>query len=181
MEVRRDTYDLIKRRGLLAALYFSFVIIFSNGSAQANSLPEPNGEVILTISGKLTRHNGKGIVRLDRAMLEMIGTHEIVTQTFYSSKASKWRGVLMRNLLAYIGAKGDDIEVVALDRYRAVIPRSDFEKYDVILALEQNDEKLTVRSRGPSRIIYPSDQNEELRAPEYGARLVWQIEKMIIK
>lgn len=149
--------------------------------AFADPLPEPTGKVILTISGKLSNHNGRGEVRLDRRMLETIGMHALNTRSYSTGKRAVWRGVLMRDLLAYVGARGQEIEAVALDNYRMTIPRSDFETYDVILALEHNGDPLTVRTRGPSRLIYPFDQHEELRSHDYGMRLVWQLSRLVVK
>lgn len=150
-------------------------------AASARQLPEPKGKVILTISGRLSNHNGKGEVRFDREMLKQIGMHELNTRSYSSGKRSIWRGVLMRDLLAYIGAKGTEIEAIALDNYRMTIPREDFNKYDVILALENNGRPLSVRTRGPTRLIYPYDQHEELRNHNSGMRLVWQISRMVVR
>ncbi len=149
--------------------------------ASARMLPEPKGKVILTISGKLSHHNGKGEVRLDREMLQQIGMHELNTRSYASTKSSIWRGVLMRDLLAYVGAKGTEIEAIALDNYRMTIPRDDFDKYDVILAMENDGKQLSVRTRGPTRLIYPYDQYEELRTHDSGMRLVWQLSRMVVR
>lgn len=163
-------------------MMIALVAIFASAqSSLADTLPEPKGKVILTISGKLSNHNGRGEVRLDRAMIEQIGMHELDTRSYAGGKRGIWRGVLMRDLLSYVGAKGDKIEVIALDNYRMTIPRSDFVTYDVIVALEHNGKKLSVRTRGPSRIIYPYDQHEELRNLDHGMRLVWQLSRLVVK
>ena len=144
-------------------------------------MPEPTGKVILTISGKLANHNGHGEMRFDREMLEKLGMHELETRSFSSSKRAKWSGVLMRDLLAYVGAKGKQVDVIALDNYRMTIPRSDFDTYDVIVALKRNGKALSIRTRGPTRIIYPYDQHEELRNHDHGMRLVWQLKRLMVK
>ncbi len=151
------------------------------GKASARTMPEPTGKVILTVAGKLAHHNGHGEMRFDRQMLEKLGMHELETRSFLNTKRAKWRGVLMRDLLAYVGAKGKQVEAIALDNYRMTIPRSDFNTYDVILALKRNGKALSIRTRGPTRIIYPYDQHEELRNHDHGMRLVWQLKRLIVK
>ena len=150
-------------------------------SVSAGQLPDPQGPVILTMSGRLANHNGHGAARFDRKMIVSLGLRDLTTHTIYSKVASNWRGILVRDLLHYVGAKGKEVEVYALDDYRSTIPISDFEKYDVLLAVDKDGEALTIRTRGPTRIIYPYDQNEELHDTKFAARYVWQIKKMIVK
>ena len=137
--------------------------------------------MILTVSGRLANHNGHGEMRYDRALLESLGMKTLKTHTFYSSSSSEWRGVWVRDLLKHVGAKGDKIEVIALDDYRTVIPREDFEKFNVMLAFERDGKKLSIRTRGPTRIIYPHDHHVELHDEKYAPRYVWQLKKLIVK
>ena len=172
---------------LLQRIVFGIAITFFacagalSAHAWADELPYPQEDIILTISGAVQNHNAKGLVYLDRPMIEAIGLSEVNTHTVYSSKAHQWHGVLMRDLLVYVGAKGDTIEVHALDGYRTEIPVQDFYDYDVLLATKQDGRDLSIRRRGPIRIIYPIDHDESLLDPKYTSRFVWQIEKMIVK
>ena len=178
---REESHSYLSR--ILPALLATLFVLWSGSAAllRAETLPEPQGKVILTVSGNLSNHNGQGIVRLDRQMLMDIGLHELSTRSYSLGEPSLWRGVLMRDLLAFVGARGKEIEAISLDKYRKKIPRVDFETYDVILALEKNGKPLSIRTRGPTRIIYPYDQHEELQSQAYGGRLVWQIKKIVVK
>lgn len=167
--------------GLLVSLLCLAGTYLAVAPASARTFVEPEGKVILTISGKLAHHNGRGEFRFDRKMLEAIGMHELNTRSYAKGQPAIWRGVLMRDLLDFVGAQGVEVEAIALDNYRMTIPRWDFDNYDVILALEQNGKPLSVRTRGPTRIIYPYDQHKELQTHEYGVRLVWQIKKLVVK
>ncbi len=172
---------------LLQRTFFGFVAILCacagalSAHAWADELEYPQEDIILTISGAVQNHNAKGLVYLDRPMIEDIGLSELTTHTVYSSKAHNWHGVLMRDLLSYVGAKGKTIEVHALDGYRTEIPVRDFYDYDVLLATRQDGQDLSIRRRGPIRIIYPIDHDESLLDPKYTSRFVWQIEKIIVK
>nr|WP_319390265.1 molybdopterin-dependent oxidoreductase [uncultured Cohaesibacter sp.] len=177
--------------GALARLHLKLVcgIIFSTVTCleahsvfvYADELSWPQRDVILTITGKLDNHNANGAVLLDRPMIEKIGLRELHTRTIYSSTPHLWRGVLMRDLLDYVGSKGELVEFRALDGYSVTIPIKDFYDHDVLLALRQNGKDLSIRRRGPTRLIYPRDLDASLLDPKYAARSVWQIEKMIVK
>ena len=174
-------------KGLLQRIFFGIAITFFacagalSAHAWADELAYPQEDIILTISGSVSNQNAKGLVYLDRQMIEDIGLSKVITHTVYSSKAHEWHGVLMRDLLAYVEAKGDTVEVLALDGYRTKIPVQDFYDYDVLLATRQDGRDLSIRRRGPIRIIYPIDHDESLLDPKYTSRFVWQIEKMIVK
>ena len=150
-------------------------------SVSASQFAKPVGKVILSISGKIAHQNVSDEFRFDRDMLKAIGMRELTTRSYEKGQVATWRGILVKDLLGFVGAKGVEVEAIALDNYRMVIPRWDFDNYDVILALEKDGQPLTVRTRGPTRIIYPYDQHAELQTPEYGVRLVWQIKKLVVK
>ena len=156
-------------------------LVWGSLPALGASLPEPKGSVVLTVSGAISNENGGGEVRFDRAMLRAIGQYEITTHTIYSSKPSTWRGVLMRDLLDYVGATGETVEFFAYDDYRVAVPVQDYQDFDVLLAFQKDGKDMSLRTRGPTRIIYPHDQHEELQDQKFAARYVWQIRKMIVK
>ncbi len=176
--INGDKGSLAAMLGLLLAWAF---VLASGQLAMAADLDQPKGRVILTVEGNLSKSNGDGKARLDREMLMAIGMKTITTNTLYSTKPSTYSGVLMRDLLDHLGAKGDKIDFLALDDYRTEAPTGDYYKFDVLLALEKDGKPLSIRMRGPSRIIYPIDQNPELRDKIYASRMVWQIKRMIVK
>ena len=45
----------------------------------------------------------------------------------------KVRGVLMRDLVKYVGGKGQSVKITSLDGYALDIPMSDFEAYDAVV------------------------------------------------
>ena len=176
-----------KRTGFTSQIFLAaLVVVFAMqlnilSPAALAQLPEPLGEVVLTISGQVERQNGIGVARFDRAMLEKIGLHSFSSRTVYDPEYYRWRGVLVRDLLTHLGAKGDTVELMALDGYHISIPIDEFSKFDIILAMEQNGQALTVRTRGPLRIIYPLDDIPEMSREQLAPNYIWQIEKIIVK
>ena len=67
---------------------------------------EPVGPVILTVSGNIEGAGAAQVVRLDRAMLEEIGTTKLKTSTAWTTGEVEFEGVLVRDLLNALGAEG---------------------------------------------------------------------------
>ena len=147
----------------------------SPASALNAALPKPSGRVLLTVTGAIEHTNAEGRAELDRETLESIGMVELETRTPFTKGTSVFRGVLVRDLLRYLGASGLQIEAGALDLYKVTIPIEDFERFDVLIALEANGKKLRVRDHGPAWIIYPWSQHEELDRELYQGRSIWQM------
>jgi hypothetical protein len=81
----------------------------------------------------------------------------------------------MRDLLARLNAESGEVHVAALNGYEADIPVSDFEAYDVILALEKDETAIPIREYGPLWVLYPFDQDEALLSEKIRFRSVWQV------
>lgn len=155
------------------------VLMFSTphaGFAQsADGLEEPNGPVILTISGKIDHTNEGSEAQFDRAMLAALPQHEFETSTPWTEGSSHYSGPLMRDLLAMVSSDYDAVHVSALNGYEAEIPVSDFNEYDVILAMQKNGEAIPIREYGPLWVLYPFDQDETLLSEKIRFRAVWQV------
>ena len=155
------------------------VLVFSTplaGLAQSvEGLEVPNGPVILTISGKVRHTNVGSEAQFDRDMLMALPQHEFETSTPWTEGVSHYSGPLMRDLLALVSAEYDEVNVSALNGYEAEIPASDFNQYDVILAVTKNGEAIPVREYGPLWVLYPFDQDEALLSENIRFRAVWQV------
>ncbi|OBX34441.1 hypothetical protein A8U91_03494 [Halomonas elongata] len=69
---------------------------------------------------------------------------------------------------------------MALNGFEASIPISDFERYDVILAMRRNGEPMPIRDFGPLFVVYPFDQHPELRTEAIRFRSVWQVNRIVV-
>jgi hypothetical protein len=143
--------------------------------AFAQSLPQPEGPVILTISGNLTQTNGDGVARFDLAMIEALAQRDTHTTTPWYEGPQHFTGPLMADLLALVGASGSNLRVVAVNDYAANLPWSDIEEYPVILASRRNGETMPVREKGPLFVIYPFDEFPDLRNEVHFSRSAWQV------
>lgn len=101
---------------------------------------------------------------------------KVATATEFTDGVVEFVGPLARDVLA--AADVGQVEMarlVAANDYSVEVPVTDFQNYDVILALEANGKKLSRRDKGPIWLIYPLDDHAELQDPTYTIRLVWQL------
>ncbi|VTP66370.1 Uncharacterised protein [Leclercia adecarboxylata] len=80
-----------------------------------------------------------------------------------------------------LGRRGLSLKSPALNDYTTVIPLSDAQKYNVILALKVNGEYMRIRDKGPLFVVYPYDSMPELNNQIFYSRSAWQVSKMMIE
>lgn len=148
--------------------------------AAAESLPRPEGPIILTVEGDITNTNHGDQAVFDRAMLESLGMVTVRTSTPWTDGVTEFEGPLGRSLLAAVGAGEGTLIVRALNDYSANVPVADFYKYQVILAMKMNGAYMRVRDKGPLFVIYPFDSSSELNTEVIHNRSVWQVKSIRI-
>ncbi|WP_198411881.1 molybdopterin-dependent oxidoreductase [Microvirga flavescens] len=162
-----------------ALLLLMPLALFAGVSAQ--ELPKPAGKIILTISGKISQKNAGDSAVFDRAALESIGKHVLLTTTNWTDGVKRFEGVLMRDLLARVGASGVVVSATALNDYTVDIPVSDFQRYDVLLAFSMDGKDLQPSDKGPLWIVYPRDRHPELNNAQHEARWIWQLRTLTVR
>lgn len=140
---------------------------------------------ILEISGAIasceTRSPaGECAVRFNFEDLLAIGTTAIATVTPYTDGIPVFEGVLLRDLLAYVGAEDAPLKMVALNDYRVTMPAQDPHEHDVLLAMKRDGEPMPVRDRGPIWVIYPSEDNAALDVLMHDHKMVWQLSEIMV-
>lgn len=147
-------------------------------TADAASLPTPEGPVILTVSGQIGVPNGEA--QFDRAGLESLGLHHLKTQTYWTEGVQDFEGILLRDLLRAVGAHGTVALMQALNDYSIEIPLSDAGSFDVLIAIKINGADMSIRDKGPLWLIYPIDQHPELDRKTTADKMIWQLSKITI-
>jgi hypothetical protein len=166
----------ISRRPLIAA-----VCVWMAALSCAHALEPATGKVILTITGKVTDKNSPAGVNFDLAMLEKLPQQTFTTQTPWDKKPIKFKGPLLRDVLAAAKASGTTLKAAALNDYQTSIPFDDAKNFDVIVAHQMNDQAIPVRTKGPLFIVYPFDTKAELRSNVYYERSAWQLKSINVE
>lgn len=157
------------------------VWLYPPQAAAAEGLPQPTGRIILTISGNIAKTNNGDKAEFDLEMLHALGTRALSMTTSWTDGTQEFSGVLMRHLMAAVGARGKTVEAVALNDYTYSIEMEDFSLYPVIVATKLNRKLLRIRDKGPLWIIYPLDTFSEEQKDSIELRMVWQLRQLIVK
>ena len=129
----------------------------------------------LRIAGAIRKDTADDYVVVDFSVLGALPRHAISTSTVVTDGVLKFEGVLMRDLLDYVGATGSSVRATALNGYEVDIPMRDFLDFDVLLAWSVNGQRLRDDDKGPFWIVYPRDQHVRLQDIRYDYRWVWQL------
>lgn len=177
--------DMLKRLTSIALALIASSAIISAAHA-SNSIAEPEGPVILEVQGHLSAAQGAAtgaerVIRFDRAGLELLPQKTLETYTDWTEGPQAFEGVLLKDLLDYVGAIGKQIRAVALNDYAVTFPASDADDYPVLLALRRNGERMRIRDKGPIWIIYPNDDPSERTPGPHNEKMVWQLRRLEIR
>lgn len=145
--------------------------------AQANRLPDLD-QPQLRIDGRIDRPGG---ITLSIRELEQLPQHRIATATPWRKEVRVYSGPLLRDLLRQVGARGQTLQALALNDYRVDIPVADAQRHDVIIATRIDGQLVPVRQLGPLMVIYPFDQQPELRTLRYYDRSIWQLQSFTVR
>ncbi|MRG70939.1 molybdopterin-dependent oxidoreductase [Alphaproteobacteria bacterium HT1-32] len=164
---------------VVTACILGLMLLLPASPAISGQLPEPAGEIILTVTGQIAHTNRDGAADFDMAMLEALEATEINTKTHWTKGASVYRGVRLDRFLSYLGARGKTLNAVALNDYRVVIPVDTMVNADAIIAYRQDGDYMRVRKYGPLWIVVPEEKNQPVNGTyRLNAFLVWQLRKL---
>ncbi|NBZ89630.1 molybdopterin-dependent oxidoreductase [Stagnihabitans tardus] len=166
-------------KSFLRAMCGGALILSLSLSARAEEVAAPKGEVLLTLSGSLEQTNVDGTLQLDQAMLEALPQTEFTTSTTWTSGTPTFKGVLLKDLIAAVGAKGGTVTLQAVNDYAVTMPLADVGPEAPLLAFLMDGETMSLRDKGPIWMVYPYDSNEKFRTEETYSRSIWQLTQII--
>ncbi len=166
--------------GFLRRIALSVLLLAGTGEVcVAASLPQPAGEVVLTVSGAITVRNDGDSAVYDMAMLEALPQAEIRTETPWTEGMTTFTGFRLADLLALLGTDSTNLRAFALNDYEAEIPVADAEEYGVIVAYRMNGKIMPASDKGPFWVIYPFSDDADLRTETFYARSPWNLERLV--
>jgi hypothetical protein len=138
-------------------------------------LPEPQGPVLLSVSGLISETNIEDRAEFDRDMLQNIGMVDLRTETPWTEGKVNFSGVPVARVLDTVGTNGSMVRALAANDYRADIPIATLRDAGAILAMRMNNEDLSLRDKGPLWIIFPWTERPDLDRIEIHNYAVWQL------
>lgn len=166
---------------LIPVIALAMSVIVAALPASSRTLPQPQGPVLLTLSGEIEHTNGDGTAALDLEMLREIGQTDIDTETIWTDGTHRFSGVSLKALLDYVGAKGEMIETSAINDYMVEIPASDAVTDGPIIAYELDGKTMSRREKGPLWVIYPFSSSSDYRTEVIYSRSIWQMDRMKVQ
>jgi hypothetical protein len=146
----------------------------------AVALEQPKGDVILTVKGQISETNSASGAAFDMQMLSALPQTRFETTTRWTEKAT-FEGVLLKDLLAAVGAKGNEIVATALNDFSTTIPIKDISEVPVLIAARVNGQLMKIRDRGPLWVVYDVDKRPDLQNIQTERKMVWQLKDLIIR
>lgn len=144
-------------------------------------LPLPEGPVVLTVTGRISRTNAEGRALFDRDMLAALGTRRLTTTTPWTIDLQQFDVVSLEDLLQAVGASGNLVFASAINDYNSEIPVSDATADGAMIAFRHNGRDMHLREKGPLWLIYPYDTNSAYLSDVYMTRSIWQLEQLEIR
>jgi len=154
---------------LLMLLLISFTSSFSY------ALSEPEGKVILTVSGAISATNTDQGAEFDLAMLQALPQNSVTTNNPWIRGSHTYQGFSAVDLTKLLKSESQRLQVFALNGYMTEIPLNDFVEKGAIFAILQDGQPMEVRQLGPIMVIYPFDGPEDLKSEVYYGRSIWQV------
>ena len=170
------------RSGPVIPILILLLLALAPLEAQAGDrLPMPRGPVLLAISGEIDRTSDGKEALFDRQMLESLGLVTVAAISPLDDEPVEFQGVLLRRLLAAVGAHGNAVDAIALNDYVAEIPVSEAERHDVVIALSRQGHEIPVREMGPLMILYPTERGAGVETEAIQARSVRQLARLVVR
>ncbi len=157
----------------------------SDPSLSAGStIPNPAGDVVLTISGNIGSKNVGDTLAFDMSTLEKIGLVEYsITDPWLNEAEIMYTGLLMTDLLeiAEVPDSATSVHLTALDDYQVEVSIADINKWPVILATRTDGSYMSIENSGPTRIIFPFDAFPEIDETIYKDLSIWSLKSIEIR
>jgi len=138
----------------------------------------PTGRVILTLSGAVDETNSREEIQFDLARLNQLPQYYVTTHNPWTKGRHTYQGFSAIDLFSHLSIYNTTLQVTALNEYMTEIPLSDFVNNGAIFATHIDGQPMSVRNLGPIMVIYPFDENENLKSEMYYGRSIWQVDRI---
>lgn len=103
------------------------------------------------------------------------------TETIWFTGSQHFTGVPLAALMQQVGVTDGVLEVSGSDDFTRQISMSAAAESGAIVAYERNGAPMTVRRKGPLRIVYPYDDFPPLKRDVLFTNTIWQLVRIVVK
>lgn len=162
---------------LLAILFSGTLLPTASRAAADYTTPQPVSlDENPVKQPKLKIIHGDKSVQFSPAELEHLGSYRLHTASFWYEGRRVFEGPLFRDVLKAAGIdQVKAVRITAHDDYSQIIPQQDWLEWPTLIATREDGKPLSLKDKGPYRLIYPQNMNPELENIRYRPRWVWVI------
>ncbi len=146
--------------------------------AAAETLGQPQGQVLLTVTGHISNTNAENAAQFDLEMLEALPVTKFSTTTVWTDGVQNFEGVSLADLREALALEGENLHATAVNDYGIDIPATDITKDGPIVAYRMNSKTMSLRDKGPLWIVYPYDSDARFRSEVIYSRSIWQLDRI---
>lgn len=160
------------------SLLFCLLLPLTMALVATNVKGETTGDVILTVSGKISAKNAEGTAQFDIESLRALPAKTVSTSTIWTEGVHVFTGVPLALLLDELGSSGSTLRALAINDYAVDMPVAELQELAPILAYEMDGKPMHRRDKGPLWIIYPYDSSSDYQTSLVYSRSVWQLDRI---
>lgn len=164
----------------LKNLFAIALLIVCSAAASVAEISQPQGEVILEISGEISSKNVAETAQFDLEMLQALPSHSFVTSTIWTDGAQSFEGVELSVIADLVGFEGDTLSASAVNDYTIEIPITDAAPGRAMIAYLRNGNPMPLRDKGPLWIVYPFDSSSDFQSETIYSRSIWQLNRIAV-
>lgn len=164
----------------LACLLLGLGLGLAGPGIAAPPLPLPQGPVLLTIEGEITKTNDGDRAIFDYEMLAAMPQTEVQTTTPWSQGLHTFTGPTLWHVMSLVGVQSDKITAHALNDFTSTFPLDDWRSEQAIIAITHNGKPLSPRSKGPLWIVMPFDDHPDYKSEVILSRSVWSLYRITV-
>ena len=156
---------MFERRTLLGGLVAGLLTCVA-------ALPAFAQQTLLRVSGDIAANAPATFSDADLSALPL---NEFQTGTIWTDSVQTFAGPTLQALLDAVEAGPGDLELVAANNYKVLLPRDEIEETVPIIANRINGDAFGIRDKGPLWVVFPFDSDPRYQNEEVYAFSIWQL------
>lgn len=116
----------------------------------------------------------------DEAALMALPQQSFTTTTTWTEGTLEFSGPALSDVLAFVGAGGGDLRLLAANNYEVTISRDLVEATAPIIATRINGKPFGLRENGPLWLVFPYDRETKYHSEDVYAASVWQLVSLTV-
>lgn len=150
--------------------------------AASDNVPSPNGDVVVTVAGAVSKSNSGSSIELDIATLEAMGLVKYSVHDPWLNEDLEFTGVLLSAFIDAVGVSPDatTLRFHAIDDYEVDLSIADVRRWPILLATQTDGQPMGLEDKGPTRVVFPYDQFPEIDQLTYKDLWIWQITSITV-